>query len=94
MKSKARRVVDKWIKQAQKDRLPTYIAEGFVFLYPARSVGGDHYPVVWLTRSLPSGKVVNEFLCGCKGWWYSEQDECYHVKDLKAKIKEGKAKIA
>lgn len=95
MDSKSRRIIKKWIKQEKKDRKPVYIAEGFVFMYPAKGTQDvDHYPVIWLTRKTPKGNVINEFMCGCRGWWYSEDDECTHVKDLKKQIEAGKLKLA
>lgn len=94
MDSKARRLIKKWIKQDRKDRRPTFIAEGYVFMYPSRGTSDvDHYPVIWLVRKTPKN-VINEFLCGCRGWWYSEKDECVHVKDLKKQIEEGRLKLA
>jgi predicted nucleic acid-binding Zn finger protein len=93
MKSKARRIVEKWVTQPRQDRLPHYIGEGFVFIYPSRGSSNEHYPVIWVTRKTKK-KVFHEFFCGCKGWWFSEEDECYHVKDLKQKIQEGRANIA
>jgi len=87
MKSKARRIAEKWVKQDKVKREPRFVSEGFVFMYPAKGTDGvDHYPVIWLTRRLPSGRVVHEFMCGCRGWWYSEKDECTHVKHLRKQI--------
>ena len=87
MKSKSRRTIEKWLKEDKGKREPRYIAEGFVFLYPAKGTEGvDHYPVIWLTRKMPKGGIVHEFLCGCRGWWYNEKDECKHVRDLRHQI--------
>jgi hypothetical protein len=99
MKSKARRTIEKWVKNNAGD--PIYIAEGSVFMYPSSSLRYQdtngmapyHYIVVWLRRETAK-KVYDEFACSCLGFWYSETDECKHVTDLKRQIEEGKVAIA
>lgn len=86
MKSKTRRTIEKWVKTNVKE--PVYIAEGLVFLYPASSVGVDHYLVTWMQRQTPK-RVFEEFACSCRGFYNSESDDCKHIKDLKRQIGEG-----
>ncbi|SRR6266576_2198298 len=99
MKSKARRTIEKWVKDNAGK--PLYIAEGSVFMYPSGSLryqdeNGNapfHYLVVWLRRETPK-RTYDEFACSCPGFWYSENDECRHIKDLKQQIAEEKVRIA
>lgn len=86
MKSKARREIDKWVKNAEK-RAPVYLAEGRVFLFPSESQvqGQQHHLVTWMYRQTPK-RVFEEFACSCLGFFYSDKDECYHIKQLKEEI--------
>jgi hypothetical protein len=86
MKSKARREIDKWVKNAEK-KAPVFLATGQVFLYPPISPSDTQqaYTVTWLRRQTPK-RVFEEFTCSCTPWYYSPTDECRHVRDLKEQI--------
>ena len=95
MKTKVRRIIDKWVDQKQPwERKPIYIGEGSVFMFPSASLDRTSgYPVAWVRRTLPSGKIVDEFLCGCLGFWFSTEDSCRHIKALQTQIASGKEKM-
>jgi len=80
MKSKARRVIEKWVPQKYADREPTYLGEGYIFVFP----GGEQpmYTVCRYERTFRN-KYYIEWVCSCKGFFYSETDECRHVARLK-----------
>lgn len=80
MTSKTRRIIEKWVKGALRN--PTYLASGEVFIAPSKSGNANHYLVARLVRYTPKRSYV-EWVCSCKGFWYSETDECVHVKGLR-----------
>jgi hypothetical protein len=84
MKSKARREIDKWVKNNVKN--PVYLAEGQVFLWPSSLPNGPtHYLVTWMYRQTPK-RVFEEFACSCKGFYFSERDQCRHIRELREQI--------
>lgn len=91
MKSKARKVIEKWIDLPYRDMHPVYLGQGMAFLYPSESEPwGPPHVVVWFPRE----RGGDHFVCGgCKGFLNSGEDLCRHVRDLKEKIEAGLAKI-
>ena len=87
MKTKARRVIEKWVGTNFAN--PTYIGDGQVFLFPSDS--NTHNIVVWVHRQTPKN-VFSEFSCSCAGYWY--RDNCKHIEDLKNQITTKKLKEA
>lgn len=86
MTSKTRRTINKWVKTNVRE--PVYIAEGQVFVFPASRMGdAEHYLVTWMHRQTPK-RVFEEFACSCRGFFYSQDDECKHIKELKRQIAE------
>lgn len=84
MKSKARRTLDKWKDLPYRDKMPTYLGSGEVFIFPAFEQGVTHYLVTRTVRQTPKRTFV-EWSCACKGfgWSQKEEDECHHVEQLK-----------
>lgn len=101
MKSKARRTIEGWVKLGRDKTKwqPTYLADGQVFIVPARaSVDVEHYVVAYLQRRTPK-RIYNEWVCSCKGFWYSSVDDCRHIRNIKqqmtaAKMRELKAQAS
>ena len=82
--SKARRTIKRWVKTNVKE--PVYLAEGQVFLFPSDSRGSnEHHLVVWMQRQTPK-RVFIEFACSCRGFYFSENDTCRHIKQLQEEI--------
>jgi len=84
MKSKARRAIDKWVKDAEK-RAPVYIGEGRVFLFPSGGDWPNAHVVTWVFRQTPK-RVFEEFVCDCLGFFNNGNDSCIHIKQLKEEI--------
>lgn len=84
MKSKARRAIERSISQNLSGP-KMYVADGKVFLYPSAS-GATHHVVAWMRR-YTAKRSYEEFVCSCKGFWYSHDDDCWHIRDLKEQIR-------
>lgn len=90
MKSKARKVIERWVKTGVRDA--TFIGMGQVFLWPASPGSPDPvHVVVWIEKPY-RGKINDEFACDCKGFFYSDQDSCHHIRALRAQIAAAKMK--
>ena len=96
MKSKARRTIEKWTTPNHEGKFsrrePTYLAPGQVMLVPSHGGDSTHHIVARLERSTPK-KFLIEWVCSCKGFWYSEVDECRHVRLVKEAYEAAKAKL-
>ncbi len=89
MKSRVRRTIEKW--EDKQVRTPRYLGEGSVFLWPSSGTdtfGPQHYLVVWVRRELKK-KIVDEFACACRGFYFNGKDECRHILELKRQIEQG-----
>lgn len=78
---KVRKVIDGFATATDTD--PKYIDMGNVFMFPSQSDLGGYNIVVWFPKRELAGEA---FLCGCKGFRYSTEDECRHVHQLKEEI--------
>lgn len=90
MKSRARRTIEKW--EAKQERGPRYLSEGSVFLWPSSGTdvfGPQHYLVAWMRRETKKGKMIEEFACACRGFYFNGKDECRHILELKRQIAKG-----
>jgi len=84
MKSKARRILDKWAVTPVAQQAPRYLGSGEVFIWPAGSLDATHYLVARTIRKTPKRTFV-EWTCACRGFGLSQKegDECKHVIQLK-----------
>ena len=79
MRSKARRVIDRSVAMGHS-ATKVYLADGQVFMYPSDS-GGTHHIVARLERHTAK-RVYEEWVCSCRGFWFSQEDRCWHITDL------------
>ena len=89
MKSKVRRHIDRWVKQALKDRQPIYITEAQVFMWPSSSdLDTMHVVVAWTEK-----EGIERFMCSCKGFYMNEEDACRHTRELQKQLEELKSTL-
>ena len=82
MRSLARRTMDKWVGKMWKDREARYLGEGKVFIVPSKSDLWSHNVVARVVRHTAKRTYV-EWVCSCKGFHNSHEDECVHVRAFK-----------
>lgn len=98
MKSKARRVIERWVtpngQGKYEQRMPTYLAPGQVMLFPSGSGQFTHHVTARLDRPTKSGKnTYVEWVCSCPGFFHNSGDSCRHVEIVKAGYLEAKKKL-
>lgn len=85
MKSKARRVIEKWGTQPMPgQKLPVALGtDAVVVMFPANTVGYDYYVTARYVRRTAKREFV-EYVCSCPGFQHSTKEvmECHHVKEL------------
>lgn len=84
--SKLRKTLISWRDAPYRDKMPTYIGEGHVFVFPAQELGITHYLVTRTKR----GKSIIEWGCTCKSYGHKEEDkikkygdDCKHIEQLR-----------
>ena len=90
MKSKARNLIEKWANLAYKNKKSTYLGEYQVFIVPSSSNESTHHLVAW--RRMKNNQ--DQFVCSCKGWYFSDIDRCRHVTFIMQQITDGRERIA
>lgn len=88
-RTKLRKVLVSWRNIPYKDKFPTFIGYGAVFVFPAQELGVTHYLV---TRTVPKAGATKpvEWGCNCKSYGNKDEDkletegdDCKHITRLK-----------
>jgi len=97
MKSRARKRIEKWFQVDEKGvrtkAKPFYVAPGHVTIFPSSSGESTHHVTCRTERRTPSGRIIIEWVCSCRGWFNNEEDNCWHVRELQDQYEKGLRKL-
>lgn len=90
MKTKARRIVERFGDKTRKEIKPIALgAEAVVVMFPAQTMGYDYYLTARYVRYTKKHRYI-EYVCSCPGFKFGA-DECRHIQSLAEQISSAEA---